>query len=140
MAYVYAKRGQVLLAERLSTKVPDVTFVTCHPGWTDTPAVEAAYGKQKRLLEPMRTPWQGTEGIAWLCACKRSELVGGEFYLDRSPQRKHLAGAFFTEGSFTKNTPAQVDEMMDTLQALSGLPPLDETPKVMATPAPAEVM
>ncbi len=135
MAYVYAKRGQVLLAEQLSAKVSDVTFVSCHPGWTDTPAVDAAYGKNKRLLEPMRTPWQGTEGIAWLCACERSKLQGGAFYLDRKPQVKHLAGAFFTEGSFTKNTPTQVEEMMSTLQTMSGLDPFEPPPpEVQATP------
>ena len=125
MAYVYAKRGQVLLAEQFSSKVPDVAFVSCHPGWTDTPAVEAAYGKQKRLLEPMRTPWQGTEGIAWLCACERDKLVPGAFYLDRQPQVKHLAGPFFTEGSYTKNSPAEIEEMMLTLQTMSSMAPLE---------------
>jgi len=134
MAYVYAKRGQVLLAERFTQTVPDVKFVSCHPGWTDTPAVDAAYGKQKKLLEPMRTPWQGTEGIAWLCACERTELEGGAFYLDRKPQTKHLAGVFFTEGSFTKNTPAQVDEMMLTLEAMGGIEPI-APPEVQPTPA-----
>lgn len=134
MAYVFAKRGQVLLAEELSAKVKDVTFVSCHPGWTDTPAVDAAYGKQKRLLEPMRTPWQGTEGIAWLCACERGQLDPGAFYLDRKPQVKHLAGAFFTEGSFTKNTPAEIEEMMHTLQTMAGMPPLEEAPEVPSTP------
>ena len=125
MAYVYAKRGQVLLAEQFSSKVPGIPFVSCHPGWTDTPAVEQAYGKSKKLLEPMRTPWQGTEGIAWLCACDRSKLQGGAFYLDRKPQVKHLAGAFFSEGSFTKNTPAEINEMMLTLQTMSGLEALE---------------
>ena len=46
-AYVYAKRGQVLLAEHYARHEPDVPVVTCHPGWVDTPAVDVAYGAQK---------------------------------------------------------------------------------------------
>ena len=41
------------------------------------------------------------------------------FYLDRSPCVKHMAGPFFTEGSFTKNSQREVDEMMEKLQAWS---------------------
>ena len=48
---------QVLLAERLSKLLPAVTFVSCHPGWADTPAVEAAYGAAKRLLAPRGATW-----------------------------------------------------------------------------------
>ena len=61
-AYTYAKRGQVLLCERWALEHPEVQSVSCHPGWTDTPAVNSAYSKfEKSLLEPMRTPWQGAE-------------------------------------------------------------------------------
>lgn len=35
------------------------------------------------------------------------ELVQGAFYLDRVPRTKHVAGPFFSEGSYTKNTPAE---------------------------------
>eukprot|EP00291_Cryptomonas_curvata_P030639 CAMPEP_0172209818 /NCGR_PEP_ID=MMETSP1050-20130122/35362_1 /TAXON_ID=233186 /ORGANISM="Cryptomonas curvata, Strain CCAP979/52" /LENGTH=167 /DNA_ID=CAMNT_0012889809 /DNA_START=139 /DNA_END=638 /DNA_ORIENTATION=- len=44
LAYAYAKRGQVLLAERWAAAHPAVKVVTCHPGWTLTDGVEAAYG------------------------------------------------------------------------------------------------
>lgn len=134
VAYAYAKRGQVLLAERLTEINPDIKFVTCHPGWTDTPGVEAAFGKSKRILQPLRTLWQGTEGIAWLCGCDAKEIVGGEFYLDRSPQPKHIAGPFFTEGSYTKNSRGQVDEMMSRLASAVG-----QVPIVTGTPLAAAV-
>jgi len=138
IAYAYAKRGQVLLAERLTEAVPDVKFVTCHPGWTDTPGVEAAFGRSKKILQPLRTLWEGTEGIAWLCTCEAKEISGGAFYLDRSPQPKHIAGPFFTEGSFTKNTPAQVDDMMSRLAAASGLAPAVEGTPTAATAVGAD--
>ena len=63
----------------------------------------------------MRTLWQGVEGIAWLCACEQSALQSGEFYLDRTPQRKHMAGPFFSDGSYTKNTNAEAEEMVRKL-------------------------
>jgi dehydrogenase/reductase SDR family member 12 len=125
MAYAYAKRGQVVLVEEWSrlygTKGKAPKFVAVHPGWADTPAVEEAYGEQKKWLEPMREPWQGAEGIAWLTATKGSNLESGALYLDRKPQRKHLAGPFFSEGSFTKNKPEEIQEFMKNLKQAAGL-------------------
>ncbi len=121
-AYTYAKRGQILLAERLDARhaADGVRFVSAHPGWVDTPGLDGAYGSKKSLFQPLRSGWQGVEGIAWLCACDGAELDGGAFYLDRRPGPKHLAGAFFGEGSFTKNTDAEVDAFMDALEAAVG--------------------
>jgi len=121
MAYSYAKRGQVVLVEEWSKQHNDVKFVTVHPGWTDTPAVEEAYGDQKKYLEPMREPWQGAEGVAWLVSVDGKELQSGEFYLDRKVQRKHLSGPFMTEGSFTKNKPAEIAAFMENLKQTAGL-------------------
>lgn len=117
LAYAYAKRAQVLLAERLDAEHAKVRFVSCHPGWVDTPGVEHAYGAGRIALRPMRSLWQGTEGIAWLCSAKLEEIEGGAFYLDRTPQVKHLAGPFFTEGSFTKNSREEVDELIARCRA-----------------------
>lgn len=118
-AYAFAKRGQVLLAEEWTKQYPDITFVSCHPGWTLTPAVDEVYGDLKKWLEPLRDPWEGTEGIAWLTSAPKERLESGAFYLDRVPQRKHLAGPFFTEGTRTKNTPEQIQEMMQKLEETS---------------------
>mmetsp|Transcript_79915 Transcript_79915/g.258983 ORF Transcript_79915/g.258983 Transcript_79915/m.258983 type:complete len:637 (+) Transcript_79915:88-1998(+) len=115
LAYAYAKRGQVILCERWGAEFPEVKVVSCHPGWTGTPAVDSAYGDQKKYLEPLRTPWEGAEGICWLCVSPAEKIESGAFYLDRSPQVKHMAGPFFTEGSFTKNKPEEIDAMMKHL-------------------------
>jgi dehydrogenase/reductase SDR family protein 12 len=116
-AYTYAKRGQILLAERLARDMPfpKVPIVSCHPGWVDTPGVDAAFGSRKSMLDPMRTLWQGTEGIAWLASAPGTELRSGEFYLDRAVAPQHMAGPFFSEGSHTKNSEAEVDELMRRL-------------------------
>lgn len=100
-------------------------------GWTATDGVTAAYGDSQRYLEPLRSLWQGCEGILWLCVAPWAELKGGEFYLDRSPQRKHMAGPFFSEGSFTKNTPAEVEAMMQQLQLWSAADTRPDSKKLM---------
>ena len=121
LAYSYAKRGQVLLAEEYTKLYPEVTTVSSHPGWTATPAVDDAYGDQKKYLEPMRTMWEGSEGISWLMGAKKDDLESGAFYLDRLPQRKHLSGAFFSEGSYSKNSQEEIDEMMSKLKEAAGV-------------------
>eukprot|EP00568_Trieres_chinensis_P011205 CAMPEP_0183299352 /NCGR_PEP_ID=MMETSP0160_2-20130417/6105_1 /TAXON_ID=2839 ORGANISM="Odontella Sinensis, Strain Grunow 1884" /NCGR_SAMPLE_ID=MMETSP0160_2 /ASSEMBLY_ACC=CAM_ASM_000250 /LENGTH=340 /DNA_ID=CAMNT_0025461575 /DNA_START=200 /DNA_END=1222 /DNA_ORIENTATION=+ len=119
--YTYAKRGQVLLAEQMAEKEPSITWVTGHPGWAATDAVDDAFGSDKKYLEPMRSTWEGAEGLAWLMSTKKENLVNGAFYLDRSVQKKHIAGPFMSEGSFTKNKESEVDEMMENLQKACGL-------------------
>jgi len=119
LAYAFCKRGQVLLCEKWAEEHPDVSIVSCHPGWVDTAGVQAAYGDSKKWLAPLRNMWEGVEGIIWLAVAPTSELCSGEYYLDRVPCVKHIAGPFFTEGSYTKNTPAQVNDMMRNLELWS---------------------
>ena len=83
--------------------------------------MDSAYGDDKKYLEPLRSIWQGAEGIAWLMGAPQEEIKSREFYLDRTTQAKHIAGPFFSEGSFTKNTESDVDEMMAQLKKAAGL-------------------
>ena len=112
LAYAYAKRGQVLLAEEYAKLYPTIKTVSCHPGWSKTAGVDLAFGEEKKYLEPMRTTWQGAEGISWLMGVKGSELVSGAFYLDRIPQQKHLGPITY----YTKNTQKDVEGMMANLK------------------------
>uniref|UniRef100_A0A7S2E365 Dehydrogenase/reductase SDR family member 12 n=1 Tax=Helicotheca tamesis TaxID=374047 RepID=A0A7S2E365_9STRA len=120
-AYCYAKRAQVLLAERWAKERPEVTWVSGHPGWAATAAVDDAFGSDKKYLEPLRSTWEGAEGLTWLMSTEAKNLQSGEFYLDRKSQTKHLAGAFMTQGSYTKNTEKEVDEMIENLKKACGL-------------------
>jgi len=117
MSYCYMKRAQVLLAERWAREQPDIKVVSCHPGWSGTEGVDKAFGSKKSMLEPLRTTWEGAEGTCWLLTCPFEAVQSGAYYLDREPQVKHMAGPFFTEGSFTKNTEAEVDVMLEKLEA-----------------------
>ena len=63
LAYAYAKRGQVLLAEEYTKLYPKIKTVSCHPGWTLTPAVDLAYGESKKYLRiAQRTNWHPSLG------------------------------------------------------------------------------
>jgi len=95
--------------------------VTCHPGWAATNAVDEAFGENKKYLEPMRSTWQGAEGFCWLMSTDKNNLKNGAFYLDRKLQKKHIAGPFMTEGGYTKNSQAEVDEIMKNLKELAEL-------------------
>merc|ERR1712130_625214 len=121
ITYAYAKRGQVILAEEMTKQHPDVKFVCAHPGWVDTAAVEDAFGSGKKILEPMRNTWEGAEGMTWLMGVDGDEIQSGEFYLDRKVQQKHIAGPFMREGTATKNSNAEIQELMDNLKKICGL-------------------
>jgi len=105
MAYSYAKRGQVILAEECAKLHPEIQWMSAHPGWTLTSAVEDAFGDEMKYLEPMRNPWEGAEGLTWLMGEKNGgggKLVNGALYLDRETQVKHMAGPFFSEVSLRR--------------------------------------
>jgi len=122
LAYSYAKRGQVILAEELAKRHQSIQWFSAHPGWSSTAAVEDAFGDTKDYLEPMRDTWEGAEGLTWLMGGGGGGgLVNGELYLDRKEQVKHMAGPFFSEGKFTKNSEDEVEDFMENLKKASGL-------------------
>ena len=121
MTYAYAKRGQLLIAEQFAKKYPSVKWLSCHPGWVDTAAVDEAFGSNKKIFSPLRSKWEGAEGIAWLMSTNGSKLENGGFYLDRKVQAKHIAGPFMSEGSSTKNSNEEIEELMEKLEEVVGV-------------------
>jgi dehydrogenase/reductase SDR family member 12 len=121
LVYAYAKRGQVIVAEQWAKDYPDVTFALAHPGWAETPAVDEAFGDMKKYLEPLREPWQGAEGITWLVSAPKDHIISGGLYLDRKIQKKHIAGPFMSEGSYTKNTPTEITKFLENLKQTAGI-------------------
>jgi len=141
--YCQMKRGQVILAKRWSAQFSDVKVVSVHPGWAKTGCGEPSkYFKKtddasgadivlallSKTYEPRRNAWEAVEGMAWLLSCPADQIESGEFYLDRRPQVQHMAGPCFMEGSYTKNTAAEVDVLMQKLEswANGGIPSLGE--------------
>lgn len=117
ITYAYAKRGQVIVIEELAKIYKNITFVTAHPGWTNTKAVNDAFDTNTiKYLQPLRSEWEGTEGITWLLTTNKNNLISSEFYLDRKIQKKHLSGPFMTEGTYTRNSETEIIEFMKQLK------------------------
>lgn len=113
-AYSVAKRAEIIVAEEMAKELKasqsKVQMCTVHPGWTDTPGVEQAFGIMKFMFQPLRSTFEGTEGIAWLLAfASKSEVESGSLYLDRKPQSKHLS-------SYSKNSDSDISDFMKRLR------------------------
>lgn len=94
--YARAKRAQVTLNEMWAarTRGRGVRFHAVHPGWADTPGVEAALPGFRRLVGPLlRSPDQGADTLVWLGADDGLPLdTNGRFWLDRRVRPIHKLG------------------------------------------------
>jgi dehydrogenase/reductase SDR family member 12 len=88
-AYANAKRAQVVLNELWPTRpeAAGVTFHAMHPGWADTPGVQASLPRFRSIMRPvLRTPAQGADTIVWLASAPEPLQRNGAFWLDRRPR------------------------------------------------------
>jgi NAD(P)-dependent dehydrogenase (short-subunit alcohol dehydrogenase family) len=89
VAYARAKRAQVLLTQEWAQRLRDRGIVVhaMHPGWADTPGVEASLPTFRTILGPfLRSPEQGADTIVWLTAAPEAARSTGRFWLDRRPR------------------------------------------------------
>jgi NAD(P)-dependent dehydrogenase (short-subunit alcohol dehydrogenase family) len=91
--YARAKRAQVTLNEMWALRHPsrDIVFHAVHPGWADTPGVEASLPTFRKVVGPLlRTPAQGADTLVWLAADDgRPVELTGKFWLDRAVRSIH---------------------------------------------------
>jgi hypothetical protein len=91
--YALAKRAQATLNEMWAARCRDdgVVFHAMHPGWADTPGIQASLPKFHRLAGPLlRTPQQGADTLVWLAADDGEPMSStGRFWLDRRPRSLH---------------------------------------------------
>jgi NAD(P)-dependent dehydrogenase (short-subunit alcohol dehydrogenase family) len=90
--YARAKRAQVTLNEMWAQRVPasEVVFHAMHPGWADTPGVEASLPTFRKVVGPLlRTPAQGADTIVWLGSAEGPGRSSGGFWLDRERRSIH---------------------------------------------------
>ena len=91
--YARAKRAQVTLNEMWADRADpgEVVFHAMHPGWADTPGVEASLPRFRRVVGPLlRTPAQGADTLVWLAADDGKPLESsGGFWLDRERRPIH---------------------------------------------------
>ncbi|CAN5903373.1 SDR family NAD(P)-dependent oxidoreductase [soil metagenome] len=85
--YAQAKRAQVDLVHEATERGEAPLQVAMHPGWADTPGVEAALPGFRKVMGPLlRDPEGGAETAVWLAAAHDADLKPGGFYLDRRPR------------------------------------------------------
>lgn len=90
--YARAKRAQVTLNEMWAQRVPaaHVVFHAMHPGWADTPGVEAALPTFRRIAGPLlRSVEQGADTMVWLAADDAALTTSGDFWHDRRRRSIH---------------------------------------------------
>jgi len=90
--YARAKRAQVTLNEMWADRFggQGVTFHAMHPGWADTPGVDASLPTFAKVMGPLlRTPAQGADTLVWLAADDAPLASNGKFWLDRRTRSIH---------------------------------------------------
>lgn len=90
--YARAKRAQVTLNQLWAERVPasEVVFHAMHPGWADTPGVEASLPTFRRVLGPLlRSADSGADTLVWLVADDEATRSSGDFWLDRRRRAIH---------------------------------------------------
>ena len=100
--YARDKRRQLVITEQLAKEWADsgVDVYAMHPGWVDTHGVQSSMPDfRARFQSSLRTLDEGADTIVWLSVQTREKLESGGFYLDRSPQSKHLllSGTSYSE-------------------------------------------
>lgn len=86
-AYAQAKRAQIDLVVEATERGEAPFQVAMHPGWADTPGVEAGLPGFRKVMGPLlRDPEAGADTAIWLTAEREASLKPGGFYLDRRPR------------------------------------------------------
>jgi NAD(P)-dependent dehydrogenase (short-subunit alcohol dehydrogenase family) len=90
--YAHTKRIEVILARLWAERErgSGVSLASFHPGWVDTPGLEASLPGFHRLLRPLlRDTAQGADTAVWLLATAAAERYPGAFWHDRRPRPPH---------------------------------------------------
>ena len=93
VAYARAKRGQVEMVTHLAPQLaPDIIMHAMHPGWVDTPGVDAGLPGFGKIMGPLlRDAEQGADTMVWLAAGGAADHEPGQFWLDREPMWNSLS-------------------------------------------------
>jgi NAD(P)-dependent dehydrogenase (short-subunit alcohol dehydrogenase family) len=85
-----------------------------HPGWADTPGVEASLPRFRRVIGPLlRTPAEGADTIVWLSAADEPRDRTGLLWHDRAPRP-------FDRVRATRVSRADAERLWDACEAMVG--------------------
>ena len=117
--YARAKRAQVTLNEMWAERAvgTGIRFHALHPGWADTPGVEASLPTFRKVVGPfLRSPLQGADTLVWLAADDGPPLdASGKFWLDRRVRPIHKIGS-----TRKTDTPARRDQLWQWVAGAAG--------------------
>ena len=120
--YARAKRAQVTLNEMWAQRFPDrdIVFHALHPGWADTPGVEASLPTFRKIVGPLlRSAEQGADTAVWLAADDGQPLATtGHFWLDRRVRSIHKLPS-----TRKTDTPTRRHQLWDWCVQASGVTP-----------------
>jgi dehydrogenase/reductase SDR family member 12 len=91
-AYARAKRAQVVLNDEWARRQSGsgIVFHAMHPGWADTPGIQASLPAFHRLMGPLlRNADEGADTIVWLAASAEAARSSGGFWHDRRRRWEH---------------------------------------------------
>ncbi len=118
LAYARAKRAQVALVREWARRLRGTGVVanTMHPGWADTPGLEASLPGFTRLVGgQLRSAAEGVDTMLWLAAAPDSRATSGRLFLDRRPRP-------FDRVPSTRLTAADRAALWDDVLRLTGEP------------------
>ncbi len=117
--YAKAKRAQVTLNELWAQRFPNrsVVFQAMHPGWANTPGVEASLPTFRRIVGPfLRSPQQGADTTVWLAADDGEPVAtSGGFWLDRRVRPIHRL-----RRTARSDTPTRRERLWNWVEGASG--------------------
>jgi NAD(P)-dependent dehydrogenase (short-subunit alcohol dehydrogenase family) len=119
--YARAKRAQVVLSEMWAQRVPrdEVVFHAMHPGWADTPGVDAGIPGFGKLMGPLlRSPEQGADTMVWLAADDSVLETTGLFWHDRAVRSTHKL-----KSTARTDTPARREALWAWCEQHTGVSP-----------------
>ncbi|MGK2958990.1 MAG: SDR family NAD(P)-dependent oxidoreductase [Acidimicrobiales bacterium] len=126
--YARAKRAQVILNELWAERFGHlgIHFHALHPGWADTPGVDAALPTFSKAMGPLlRTANQGADTLVWLAADDSALESNGRFWLDRRPRSTHRL-----RSTKRSDTPERRDRLWAWVTETAGNQPLPPGPPV----------
>jgi dehydrogenase/reductase SDR family protein 12 len=122
LAYAYHKRAQVALnaywRDRLGHRA---RFYVMHPGWVDTPGVQASMPEFHRTLgRLLRSPEAGADTALWLAAERPTQPTSRGIWFDRGLRSEHLLPGT-RQGASAGKLVAYLDQQVDGVNPSRGV-------------------
>jgi NAD(P)-dependent dehydrogenase (short-subunit alcohol dehydrogenase family) len=111
--YARSKRALVVITELWAQRLVDDGVHSMHPGWAQTPGVDASLPVFAKVAGPiLRTPAGGADTIVWMAGAAEVGLSTGRLWMDRQPRPTNVL-------PWTRETPLDRERLWDELQRLA---------------------